>query len=163
GGAVELLRDGGSGRGPRAPRRRAPRAARPPRRADIDLLSGDPRVRRLPGPLRRAGAPAHRVRRARGDHDPAVPRHGRGSAGPGGRRAGRGARGVSWTLPLTDVILDDEEVEAVAECLRSGWLTMGPRTQRLEAEMASWTGSPLAVAVSSGTAALHLSCSALGL
>lgn len=68
-----------------------------------------------------------------------------------------------WTLPLTDVILDERDVEAVAECLESGWLTMGPRTQRLEAELARWTGSPHAVAVSSGTAALHLACAALDL
>jgi dTDP-4-amino-4,6-dideoxygalactose transaminase len=70
---------------------------------------------------------------------------------------------MSWTLPLTDVIFEEEDLEAVAECLRSGWLTMGPRTQRLEAELAEWTGSPHAVAVSSGTAALHLACAALEL
>jgi dTDP-4-amino-4,6-dideoxygalactose transaminase len=70
---------------------------------------------------------------------------------------------VSWSLPLTDVVFEARDVDAVAECLRSGWLTMGPLTQRLEAEVAAWTGAPHAIAVSSGTAALHLACAALEL
>ncbi|HEY7076898.1 MAG TPA: DegT/DnrJ/EryC1/StrS family aminotransferase [Solirubrobacteraceae bacterium] len=70
---------------------------------------------------------------------------------------------MSWTIPLTDVVFDEQDVEAVAECLESGWLTMGPRTQRLEAAVAAWTGSPHAIAVSSGTAALHLACAAINL
>jgi dTDP-4-amino-4,6-dideoxygalactose transaminase len=70
---------------------------------------------------------------------------------------------VTWTVPLTDVQMAEEDLAAVAECLRSGWLTMGPRTAAFEAAVAEWTGSPFAVAVSSGTAALHLACAALGL
>jgi dTDP-4-amino-4,6-dideoxygalactose transaminase len=70
---------------------------------------------------------------------------------------------VSWTIPLTDVVITESDRLAVAECLQSGWLTMGPRTQRFEAALAEWTGAPHAVAVSSATAALHLSCRALGL
>src|SRR5262249_45657021 len=64
---------------------------------------------------------------------------------------------------LTDVQMTDADLEAVAECLRSGWLTMGPRTAKFEQAVAEWTGAEHAVAVSSGTAALHLACSALGL
>jgi dTDP-4-amino-4,6-dideoxygalactose transaminase len=70
---------------------------------------------------------------------------------------------VSWTVPLTDVHMAEEDLAAVAECLRSGWLTMGPRTQAFEAAVAEWTGAEHAVAVSSGTAALHLACAALEL
>jgi dTDP-4-amino-4,6-dideoxygalactose transaminase len=70
---------------------------------------------------------------------------------------------MSWTIPLSDVVMTEEDLEAVAECLRSGWLTMGPRTQAFEAAVAEWTGAEHAVAVSSGTAALHLTCAALGL
>jgi dTDP-4-amino-4,6-dideoxygalactose transaminase len=70
---------------------------------------------------------------------------------------------VSWAIPLTDVVVTESDRLAVAECLQSGWLTMGPRTQRFEAALAEWTGAPYAVALSSATAALHLSCRALGL
>jgi len=49
-----------------------------------------------------------------------------------------------------------EEVEAVAETLRSGWLTMGPRTEAFENEFADHLGVRHAVAVSSCTSALHL-------
>ena len=47
--------------------------------------------------------------------------------------------------------------------LRSGWLTTGPRVRRFEADFAAAVGAPLAVAVNSGTAALHLAVEALGL
>ncbi len=70
---------------------------------------------------------------------------------------------MTWAVPLTDVQMAEEDLAAVAECLRSGWLTMGPRTAAFEAAVAEWTGSPFAVAVSSGTAALHLACAALEL
>lgn len=70
---------------------------------------------------------------------------------------------MSWEIPLTDVIFDEEDLAAVGECLRSGWLTMGPRTKAFEAAVAADRGWQHAVAVSSGTAALHLTCAALGL
>ena len=43
---------------------------------------------------------------------------------------------MTWTVPLTDVQLSEEDLAAVADCLRSGWLTMGPRTQAFEAAVA---------------------------
>ena len=58
--------------------------------------------------------------------------------------------------------IGEEEVEAVAETLRSGWLTTGPRTAELEARFADYLGARHVVALSSGTAALHLSLLALG-
>jgi dTDP-4-amino-4,6-dideoxygalactose transaminase len=68
-----------------------------------------------------------------------------------------------WRVPLTDIAMPEQDVEAVMECLRSGWLTMGPRTQAFEQALAEYVGSPHAVAVSSGTAALHLACLAGGI
>ena len=59
-------------------------------------------------------------------------------------------------IPLFDLRLEPEDFEAVAEALRSGWLTMGPRTAEFETAFAEQLGSRHAVAVSSCTAALHL-------
>jgi dTDP-4-amino-4,6-dideoxygalactose transaminase len=58
--------------------------------------------------------------------------------------------------------IDDAEIEAVAETLRSGWLTTGPRTAELEARMREYLEAKHVLAVSSCTAALHLSLVALG-
>ena len=58
--------------------------------------------------------------------------------------------------------IGEEEIEAVAETLRSGWLTTGPRTAELEERFADYVGAQHAVALSSGTAALHLALLALG-
>jgi dTDP-4-amino-4,6-dideoxygalactose transaminase len=57
----------------------------------------------------------------------------------------------------------EEEIEAVAATLRSGWLTSGPRADELERRFAEYTGAHHALAVSSGTAALHLSLAAAGI
>src|SRR6266480_3286706 len=58
--------------------------------------------------------------------------------------------------------IGEEEIEAVAETLRSGWLTTGPRTAELESRFAEYLGAKHVLAVSSGTAALHLGLLALG-
>jgi dTDP-4-amino-4,6-dideoxygalactose transaminase len=58
--------------------------------------------------------------------------------------------------------IDDEEIAAVAETLRSGWLTTGPRTAELEQRFADYVGAERVLAVASGTAALHLSLLGLG-
>jgi dTDP-4-amino-4,6-dideoxygalactose transaminase len=65
---------------------------------------------------------------------------------------------MSWEVPLTDLSVRDEDVEAYLDSLRSGWWTMGPMTDRFEEEFEKWIGSQHAVAASSGTAALHLAC-----
>ncbi len=70
---------------------------------------------------------------------------------------------MSWTLPLTDLELSEEDIAAFLGVLESGWLTMGPRTREFEVAFAERFGAPHAVAVSSGTAALHLALLAAGL
>jgi dTDP-4-amino-4,6-dideoxygalactose transaminase len=55
-----------------------------------------------------------------------------------------------------------EEIAAVTETLESGWLTTGPRSEELERRLAELTGARHALAVASGTAAMHLSLVALG-
>src|SRR6184192_3535002 len=59
--------------------------------------------------------------------------------------------------------IGDEEIAAVAETLRSGWLTTGPRTAELEERFREYLGARHVLAVSSGTAALHLALLALGI
>ncbi len=68
-----------------------------------------------------------------------------------------------WRVALTDVAMPESDVEAVLDCLRSGWLTMGPRIQAFEQALSAYTGAPHAVTVSNGTAALHLACLAAGI
>jgi dTDP-4-amino-4,6-dideoxygalactose transaminase len=67
-----------------------------------------------------------------------------------------------WRVPLADVRFSEDEVQAVADVYRSGWLSQGPRVRAFEAEFARWLGAEQAVAVSSGTAALHLALVAAG-
>lgn len=68
-----------------------------------------------------------------------------------------------WRVPLTDIAVPEQDVQAVLECLDSGWLTMGPRIAAFEQALAEYVGTEHAVTVSSGTAALHLACLAAGL
>ncbi len=58
--------------------------------------------------------------------------------------------------------LGEEEVAAVSETLRSGWLTTGPRAALLEERMAAYLDAPHAIALASGTAALQLALLAVG-
>jgi dTDP-4-amino-4,6-dideoxygalactose transaminase len=66
-------------------------------------------------------------------------------------------------VPFHQAAVGEEEVAAVADVIRSGWLTMGPKTMEFEEQFASYIGSRHAIAVCSGTAALHLSLEAIGL
>jgi dTDP-4-amino-4,6-dideoxygalactose transaminase len=70
---------------------------------------------------------------------------------------------MRWQVPLADVRMTEEDVEAVAATLRSGWLSMGPRTAEFEEAFAARVETTHAAAVSSGTAALHLMCLAAGI
>ena len=66
------------------------------------------------------------------------------------------------TVGFQPPAVGEEEVAAVAETLRSGWLTTGPRAAELERRMADYLEARHVLAVSSGTAAMHLSLLALG-
>jgi dTDP-4-amino-4,6-dideoxygalactose transaminase len=70
---------------------------------------------------------------------------------------------VSTPIPLSDLDYGPEEEAAVARVLRARWLSMGPEVQAFESEMATLLGVEHAVAVSSGTAALHLAYLAIGI
>jgi perosamine synthetase len=69
---------------------------------------------------------------------------------------------VTEQIPLARPELGEREEELVLEVLRSGRLSLGPKLGEFEQEFASWLGSDDSVAVSSGTAALHLGVRALG-
>lgn len=64
---------------------------------------------------------------------------------------------------LADNTVSTEEIQAVTDVLTSGWLSAGPVTEDFERRFAAAVEAPAAVAVSSGTAALHLALLALGL
>ncbi len=66
-------------------------------------------------------------------------------------------------IPFHRAALGEEEVQAVTEVIRSGWLTMGEKTFEFERAFAHYVGSRHAVAVSSCTAGLHLALDAIGL
>ncbi|HTZ62868.1 MAG TPA: DegT/DnrJ/EryC1/StrS family aminotransferase [Solirubrobacteraceae bacterium] len=66
-------------------------------------------------------------------------------------------------IPLARPVLGEAEEEAVLGVLRSGRLSLGPRVQDFEERFAERLRAPLAIAVSSGTAGLHLSLRALGI
>jgi len=65
-------------------------------------------------------------------------------------------------IPLARPDLGEREEQLVLEVLRSGWLSLGPMLERFERAFADWLGVPDAVAVSSGTAGLHLAVRAQG-
>ena len=60
------------------------------------------------------------------------------------------------TIPFSRPCIGEEEIAEVVDCLRSGWITTGPRTAKLEQEFAAMVGAPHALAVTSATAGLHL-------
>lgn len=66
-------------------------------------------------------------------------------------------------IPYGRQDISPEDVEAVVQVLRSDWITQGPAIARFEEAVAQYCGVRYAVAVTSATAALHLSCLAAGL
>jgi len=57
--------------------------------------------------------------------------------------------------------IDDEDISSVIEVMKSDFLTQGPKLQEFESALASYTGARFCVAVSNGTAALHIAVAAL--
>ena len=66
-------------------------------------------------------------------------------------------------LPFHVPDITEEEIQSVAETLRSGWLTTGEKVKRFEEDFARYVACRHAVAVNSGTAALHLALDAVGI
>ncbi len=65
-------------------------------------------------------------------------------------------------IPITRLSVGDAEAAAAAETIRSGWLTQGARGREFERAVADYVGAAHAVAVNSGTTALHLALLAAG-
>lgn len=70
---------------------------------------------------------------------------------------------MTWKVPLTDIDLGQEEIEAVTKVLKSKWLSMGPVTGRFEEEFARYLGVKHAFGVANCTSALHIACQVLGM
>lgn len=66
-------------------------------------------------------------------------------------------------LPFSPPLIGEEEISEVVDTLRSGWITTGPKVKRFEQDFAQFVHAPDALAVNSGTAALHLALLALGI
>lgn len=70
---------------------------------------------------------------------------------------------IEKEIPFHLADVGEEEAQAAAEVVRSGWLTMGPKTIEFEQQFAAYVGAKHAVGVNSCTAALHLALDAIGL
>jgi dTDP-4-amino-4,6-dideoxygalactose transaminase len=66
-------------------------------------------------------------------------------------------------VPFSPPLIGEEEIAEVVDTLRSDWITTGPKVQRFERDFMEFVDAPAAFAVSSCTAALHLSLLALGI
>ena len=66
-------------------------------------------------------------------------------------------------IPFHIPAIDEDEIQSVVETLKSGWLTTGPKVKSFEEEFARYVGCKHAVAVNSGTAALHIALDAIGI
>jgi dTDP-4-amino-4,6-dideoxygalactose transaminase len=80
------------------------------------------------------------------------------------RRSGANNQTLPYnhTLPYGRQSIVDEDIEAVAEVLRGDWLTTGPAVRRFEEDLSALAGGVPTVAVTSGTAALHVAYAAAG-
>ncbi|MCP4652347.1 MAG: UDP-4-amino-4,6-dideoxy-N-acetyl-beta-L-altrosamine transaminase [Candidatus Omnitrophica bacterium] len=66
-------------------------------------------------------------------------------------------------IPYSHQAINSADIKAVVKALKSEWLTQGPNVQKFEKSLCVYTKAKYAVAVSSGTAALHLACLAAGI
>ena len=66
-------------------------------------------------------------------------------------------------IPITKPFFDNEELKNISECLKSGWVTQGPFTEKFEEEFKKYHPAKYAFAVSSCTAALHIAMLSLGI
>lgn len=70
---------------------------------------------------------------------------------------------MAWKVPLFDIDINQEEIDAATQVLQSGWLTMGDKTRQFEAALGEMLGSKHVFVVNNGTAALHLALAAAGI
>lgn len=66
-------------------------------------------------------------------------------------------------IPYGRQSIDEKDIKAVEEVLRSDYLTTGPKIEEFERKVAAYTGAKYAVAIANGTAALHAACYAAGI
>ena len=66
-------------------------------------------------------------------------------------------------IPYGRQWIDDDDIRAVVKVIKSDWLTQGPTIKEFETALCIYTGARYTVAVSSGTAALHIACLAAGI
>jgi len=70
---------------------------------------------------------------------------------------------MSKFYPYSCQSISEQDIESVVQVLRSDWLTQGPAVAEFESAVADYVGASYAVAVNSGTAALHIACMAAGI
>ncbi len=66
-------------------------------------------------------------------------------------------------IPFSRPSLNEEALQEVMDCLKSGWITTGPRVQQFEKDLADFVGAPYGLALTSATAGLYLALQALGI
>jgi len=66
-------------------------------------------------------------------------------------------------IPYSHQWIDNKDINSVIKVLRSDWITQGPTVKAFEIAISKYTGAKYAVAVSNGTAALHIACLAVGI
>ncbi len=66
-------------------------------------------------------------------------------------------------IPMSRPYIGEEEIDAVSEVLKSGWITTGPKCSEFEEKFAKLVGVPYTVSVSSGTAGMHLVLKLMGI
>jgi perosamine synthetase len=73
------------------------------------------------------------------------------------------SKGKEQVVPFHRAAVGEQEAQAAADVVRSGWITMGSRTIEFEEKFAAYVGAKHAIGVCSGTAGLHLALDAIGL
>ncbi len=68
-----------------------------------------------------------------------------------------------YNIPFSPPDISEAEIELVADALRSGWITTGPKTKLLEAKIAEWVGTPRCVCLNSQTACAEMCLRILGI
>lgn len=70
---------------------------------------------------------------------------------------------IMKNIPLSSPFIEDDDIKAVVDVLKTRWLSLGPKLAEFEKKFAEFIGTNYAVAVNSGTSALHLAVKSLGI